>query len=112
MDTDIAAATTAFELDKIKAQDYRNSLASQKIDRAAQLAVVQGFYAWAQTEYSSLPPELPAATRLRNQLFLTLAEKYMTPSSTATTDATIATDSANDAKRLDAAFKAASAVLP
>lgn len=111
LDTDIAAATTSFELDKIKAQDYRNSLASQKADRAAQLVVIQGFYTWVQAEFAMLPQEESIADRLKRNLFLTLAEKYMT-TSTATIDATILADATNDAKRLDAAFKAASAVLP
>lgn len=111
MDADISAAATSFDLDKIKAQDYRLALASQKADRAAQLAALQSFYAWAQAEYANLPADQPPAERLRNSLFLTLAEKYMTPS-TATVDATILADAANDAKRLDAAFKAASAILP
>lgn len=111
MDTDITAAATSFDLDKIKAQDYRNALASQKADRAATLAALQGFYAWAQAEYANLPQEQDPRVKLMNSLFLTLAEKYMT-TSTATVDATVNTDAANDAKRLAAAFAAAVAVMP
>lgn len=100
MDADIAAATTAFELDKIKAQDYRNALASQKVDRAAQLAVVQGLYAWAQAEYTKLPPETPYDRRWA--MTLAIADKYMS-ASTAIDPALVLADAQKDAARLRAA---------
>ena len=131
MDPDITAAATSLDLDKIQAQDYRNELKSIQADRAARTALettrlqayqtsltaqeadrvlrtaaLTQFRDWAQAEILKLPAENP-----RLDLFMRLAEKYMTPS-TATVQATIDADSANDALRLDAAFKAASPLLP
>jgi hypothetical protein len=111
MDADILAAATALDLEKIKAQDYRNALISQKADREAFRGIVQAMQTWQATEYAKLPPESTRIEQLRDNLFLKLAEKYMTPPGTATLTATIDEDAANDARRLAAAFREASALI-
>lgn len=102
MDADITAASTALDLDKIKAQDYRNALAQQAADRAAQREVIQAFADWIKAQYATLGTPDPAAD-LRRDLALTIADKYFT-TGTATLPDSIAVDARNDAARFKAAL--------
>ena len=103
MDADISAAATALDLDKIKAQDYRNALAQQAADRAAHRALVQSLADWLKTEYTALPD--PAA-EFRREMALAIADKYFT-TSTATLPESIVLDARNDAARFKAALEEA-----
>lgn len=109
MDADIQAAATALDLDKIKAQDYRNALAQQAADRAAQLALLESHFAWARAEYAALPPE-DDAVEFRRQMAVAIAAKYFT-TSTSTVPATIEADAVNDAARFKAALNEALKVV-
>jgi hypothetical protein len=101
MDADIAAAVTALDLDKIKAQDYRNALVSQHADRLAQTDVIKSMQAWAIANIDL--PAAEVAADVRRRLVLSLAEKYMT-TSTAVDPALVLADAQKDAARLKAAI--------
>ena len=114
--TDIAAATTQFQLEQIKAQDYRQSIADAKAFndaatvralaadadlkawRASMLKVAQDQADWVKTQFAALPPELS----YKQRLILTIADKYMT-TSTAVDPAAVKSDADKDAARLVAA---------
>lgn len=100
MDADIQAAATALDLEKIKAQDYRNALAQQAADRAAQRAVIDAFVAWVKTEYAAIQPD-PLA--FRRDMALSIADKYFT-TGTATDPALVIADAQKDAARFAAAL--------
>lgn len=100
MDADIQAAATALDLEKIKAQDYRNALAQQAADRAAQRAVIEAFAAWIKTEYAAIQPD-PLA--FKRDMALAIADKYFT-TGTATTQEAVLLDAQNDARRFAAAL--------
>ena len=109
LDADIAAAGNVLSVEKIKAQEYRNSVADLKAFRAAQGARLDAFILWARTEYAALPPavQTPAEARESARISLTklLSEKYMT-TSTATVPETILKDAREDSARLKAGVDA------
>jgi hypothetical protein len=109
MDADIAAAATPLDLDKIKAQDYRNALVSQQADRAAFRTIVSGMQAWIQSAYSQIPVD-ESTTEIRRRMVIELASKYMT-TSTAVDPALVLADAQKDAARLKAAVDEAMNVL-
>jgi hypothetical protein len=112
LDADIAAADPA-TLEKIKAQDYRDSLKASTAREAARLAAYQADVA-SMTKFRAdqmalmreqaalLPASEPELT-LRQRMGLAIAEKYMT-TSTSTVPATVLADAVNDAARLRAAI--------
>ena len=95
LDTDISAATDLLMLEKIRAQNYREEVASLKQFRADQMAMLRDEYA----NLASVQPELT----LRQRVGLSIADKYMT-TGTATTPAAVLADAVNDAARLKAAI--------
>ncbi len=101
MDADITAAATSLDLDKIMAQDHRDSAQSAKEFRAAQLAILSGFQAWIQAEYAKIPAD-EDPVEVRRRLTLDLANKYMT-TGTAVDPALVLADAQKDAARLKAA---------
>lgn len=105
LDADIAAASAA-DLEKIKAQDYRNALQSQTADRAVFRALARDFLDWFRSEYAKLPPD-----DMRHAITLAIADKYMT-TSTATDPALILADAQRDAARLKAAVDEVLKTLP
>lgn len=107
MDADIAAAASALELDKIKAQDYRDSLRKAAEDRAAFRALAQGMFDWFKSEYATLPT---AANETRTAMGLAIAAKYFT-TGTATTPESVLLDAQNDARRFKAALDEAMKAL-
>jgi hypothetical protein len=109
MDADISAAATPLDLDKIKAQDYRNALAAQQADRTAYRAILSGLQAWIQSEYAKIPAD-ESPTEIRRQLTIELASKYMT-TSTAVDPALVLADAQKDAARLKAAVDESMKVL-
>lgn len=108
MDADIINAPDMLTVEKLKAQDYRNSaistsaangtrqatyeqdVASMLLFRTNQMAVIQA-------EAAKLGPELT----FRDRLVLAIADKYMT-ASTSTVPATYQADAALDAAKLKA----------
>lgn len=109
MDADIAAAATALDLDKIKAQDYRDSLKRAAEDRAAQRALIEAHLSWARAEYAALPPE-DAAAELRREMAVAIAGKYFT-TGTATLPESVLADAQKDAARFKAALDEAVKVI-
>lgn len=107
MDADIAAATTAFELDKIKAQDYRNALASQAADRESQRALMATFFEWSKGEYMNLPPVEDVNARYRKNMILAVAANYMKPNAATVDEVSMQKDADTDALKLRMAVEAA-----
>jgi len=110
MDADISAATTSLDIDKIKAQDYRDSIKQATVDRATQRALLQAFLDWNKAQYDALPAELDNAQELRRSMAVAIAAKYFT-TSTATLPESVLADAQKDSARfkaaLDEAVKAA-----
>ena len=100
MDADISAAATALDLDKIKAQDYRDALRRGAEDRAAFRAQVQSLLDWLRAEYVALPS---ADAELRRELAVSIAPKYFT-TSTAILPESVLADAQRDAARFKAAL--------
>lgn len=112
MDADIIAATTSLDLEKIKAQDYRDNLASQKQGRIQTQAMLDMFVLWAKNEYTAIPTTQPVdMDRIRRQVTASLAEKYMTPNASITLPASMVADAQGDAARLKAAVDAVMALM-
>lgn len=97
MDADILAADAA-TLEKIKAQDARDAMKANAARDALYQQAVNAYIGWQAAKESSLPAELD----LRQQVTLTIADKYMT-TSTAIDPALILQDAQRDAARLKAA---------
>lgn len=94
MDQDIADAADSLALERIRLQLLRDDIAVRRTIAA---------------DTTLLASEPVDDTRTR--VAMRLLDKYMTPSSTATTDAGMATDASNDAKRLKAAIDAVMATV-
>lgn len=111
LDPDIAAAD-ALTLSRINMQEVRDNLTNLKAWRAQQLAILQGAVDWAKAEYAKIPTEIDEMNlRYKRNLLLTLAEKYMT-TSTSTVPATVQADAVNDTARLKAAYDEVIKLLP
>jgi hypothetical protein len=118
LDPDILSADPA-TLEKIKVQDYRDSLKATAAREDARLAAYQAdaaslaaFRDQQAATFQALAapvPETPGLT-LRQRIGLVIAEKYMT-TSTATDPAIVLADAQKDAARLSAAIDEALKVI-
>lgn len=102
LDADIAGAATALDLDKIKAQDYRNDLKARLPLAQTMGAQYTGYVDALETAASGL---LTREQELRRDIVRAIAVNYMKPT-TGTLPATIDADTANDVARLRAAVNA------
>jgi maleate cis-trans isomerase len=107
MDADIDAVTTSLDLDKIKAQDYRNELRSLASYRTEQLAAVQK----QVQDQGVLGASLTSGQEFRQNIAIAIAANYCKPTTTSTSQALIDADSANDAQRLKSAVDAVAAAF-
>jgi hypothetical protein len=107
MDADITAATTSIDLDKIKAQDYRNELANLASYRTGQLVAVQK----QVQDQGVLGASLTSNQEFRQNIAIAIAANYCKPTTTSTLQANIDADSANDAQRLKSAVNAIAAAF-
>jgi hypothetical protein len=113
MDPDILAADQ-LQLNRIKAQEYRNDVAHAKLIRDAHLLEVKTHLTWVQTAHNALPDEPDSAVVFRRQMALKIVERYFTPETAP--GETAAADASTEAARfrlvLEAVLTASEATVP
>lgn len=101
MDTDIDNALTPLELDKLKAQDYRDALKDEKAHRTAMRQIAQEQADLNNATGAKIDADAPS--EFKRDVILALIPKYMT-TGTAVDPVAVLKDATDDARRLKAAL--------